>query len=681
MLTDTIVERNSIFLRNLNKSATQDKDVWVSGTGYGFYGIPYETPLILDHYYYLKCQYKFTTTNQSPTWFTMYFQGGGGNGGPSQSNPVANTVYTVSEVKQPIVTNTSAPNSSGTMYNGNSNAISGVTSYVRNVVVYDVTELYYALLAKGAINNTDDLKTWCDANLDYRKAYTNYDITSLVADTGTKISMKEGSMLATNFIECDGMKYYACNKDLDNYVDSGLSGINVYNNNGNGTVTHTRVSAKEQNSPFWPEHPYVLKITTNGAASPGAGGLVLTHYAAANEIFVEKIVAQIPKGYNIQCHYNPQGAGATISFISSTAGTGKWEEYTVLYKCGSSGSFSSGGYLALNGSNNTSVTWYVAYMENCDITGKEYLKDYTALPTKTTFKAGTVGCYNLTNSNIVPNGDCRRQTADYIQSGWSYDTTDVPPGSKARASIVQPVGAGSGGINYHVKICPTTRYKISYWVKCKRDMTSFLTAMCYYTASGYGYTHTTTCYKPYTETTLSEALVSGATQVKVASNANWSAYNYSRLGFRSGGTWGMRTYNDIGTSDGYNGSTGIVKGTSGSNIILLNTAYTGSTIPSGTAIVESYDGGTWPYPIGYGDLPTDNNWKYVEGYFGVADKIWRGDGSWDGIPAEARELYIYLNIYANNGTVPIKYADIRIEPVAGGGGDRHENKIQFETQG
>ena len=67
-------------------------------------------------------------------------------------------------------------------------------------------------------------------------------------------------------------------------------------------------------------------------------------------------------------------------------------------------------------------------------------------------------------------------------------------------------------------------------------MSSFLTAMCYYTASGVAYTHTNTCYKPSTETTLSEALVSGATQVKVASNANWSTYNYSKLGFRSGGT-------------------------------------------------------------------------------------------------------------------------------------------------
>ena len=50
MLTDTLVERNSVFLRNLNKNATQDQDAWVAGTGYGFYSIPYEIPLILDHY-------------------------------------------------------------------------------------------------------------------------------------------------------------------------------------------------------------------------------------------------------------------------------------------------------------------------------------------------------------------------------------------------------------------------------------------------------------------------------------------------------------------------------------------------------------------------------------------------------------------------------------------------------
>jgi len=33
------------------------------------------------------------------------------------------------------------------------------------------------------------------------------------------------------------------------YFDTG-SGVSVYNNKGGGTVTHTRVDAKAQNSPF-----------------------------------------------------------------------------------------------------------------------------------------------------------------------------------------------------------------------------------------------------------------------------------------------------------------------------------------------------------------------------------------------------------------------------------------------
>ena len=678
MLADRLIERNSIFLRNNNAHATHDLDAWVSGTGYGFYGIPYEKPLVLDHYYYLRCQYKFTTTNQSPTWFTMYFQGGG-NGGPSVSGLTAGTTYTVSGIRQPAISRTSYPITAGTMYNGDSNKINGVTSYVRNVVVYDVTELYYALLAKGAVTDTDTLKTWCDSNLEYRKTGINYDITSLVADSNEKVVVKGGNMIATNFIECDGMQYYSINSTIraNTYFDNS-TGVYVYNNNGNGTVTFERVGAQAQGSPFYPKHPYVLKITTNGSAAPYAGGFYTNHVAAANKIFVEKFVAKIPVGYSVTCHYNSQGSGASVSWISSTAGTGKWEEYTVLYKCGSSGSFSTGGHIALSGSNNTSVTWYVAYVNDCDITGKEYLKYYTALPTKTVFNGGNVNSYSLTNNNLIPNGDCSSRPASFIPGSWTYDTSDVPPNSNAKASIVQPVGAGSGGLNYVVRISPTTRYKISYWVKCKQDMSSFLTALHYRTESDHTYTHISTCYRPGTVTTLSEALVSGATQVKVASNANWAAQSYSNLGFRSGGTWAMCTYNDIGTAT--NGSTGMVQGISGSDIILLNTAYTGNTIPSGTAIVETYDGGNYPYPISKGMLPTDNTWKYVEGYFGQADTLWNGSNTWGPIPGEARKLYIQLNLYANNGSVPIKYADIKVEPIAGTGCERYESKIQLETK-
>jgi len=840
MLADQLIERNSIFLRNINKNATQDKDVWVSGTGYGFYSIPYEVPLVLNHKYYLRCVYKFTTTNQSPTWCTMYFQGGGGGGGPSRSNPVANTEYIISGIRTPYITNGSAPITGGTMYNGNSGAISGVTSYVKNILVYDVTELYYALLAKGTITNDDTLTTWCNNNLDYKKAKENYDITSLVADSTTnKVVIKQGAVVANSFVEPDGMKFYSFSSNMRTHTwyDDG-SATPVYNNAGGGTVVHTRIDADTVGSPFYPEHKKVLQITTDGTASPGQGGFYTCHSAGASKIFIEKFVAKLPKNHYLVCHYNSQGTGASVGFISSIRGTGDWEEYSVLYKCGASGSFSTGGHISIyadntgknllkyglysdlwttrdyqsrtnttiknekihvdansdtsidtgvqvylnnyitlpanstirlsydirsNGINinaagtsswynrlvdssgtsiymnssisftadgkwhrvtstfttnsNTSyqlwlsteenlygtgkyyeikdvmlstssdtsyvpydktdyVRWFVAYCNDCDITGKEYLKNYTVLPYKVGMKAGVVTSKEFNTRNLLSNGDCLRQEQNLLPSGWYYDADDVA--GSGHASIVQPVNAGSGVYNSFVNINPTERYKLSLWIKCKADMTSFLMPIYYYVGNTILY-HTIVVYVPNTKTTLKEALVSGATTVKVASNSNWVARSYSALGFRSGSTWSTTTYNDLGTRS--NGSTGMVDSISGSDTINLKTAYTGSTMPAGTVIVESFSGGTYPYPIGKGNLPTDNTWKYVEGYFGADNLIWEGSGTeWAGIPAQARGLKLGLNLYTNNGTVPIKYCDIKIEPVSSGGGHRYEDKVQIKIK-
>jgi hypothetical protein len=78
-------------------------------------------------------------------------------------------------------------------------------------------------------------------------------------------------------------------------------------------------------------------------------------------------------------------------------------------------------------------------------------------------------------------------------------------------------------------------------------------------------------------------------------------------------------------------------------------------------------------------LPTDNTWKYVEGYFG-ASGLWDGNnniGQWGNLPADVNYIQLYLNIYSNTGTVPIKFSDIRIEPVSAGTLGRAENKIDF----
>jgi hypothetical protein len=42
-------------------------------------------------------------------------------------------------------------------------------------------------------------------------------------------------------------------------------------------------------------------------------------------------------------------------------------------------------------------------------------------------------------------------------------------------------------------------------------------------------------------------------------------------------------------------------------------------------------------------------------------------------------MYFAPNVYTNTGTVPIKFADIRIEPYDGSALHRNENKIYFSA--
>ena len=144
----------------------------------------------------------------------------------------------------------------------------------------------------------------------------------------------------------------------DPNFSSGVNSVKVYNNSGNGTVTHTRVAMTT------PVGSYALKITTNGTATPGLGGFYFGTQSAANEVFVTKIIAKIPTGYNINFQSNATGTGGSARWLTSQAGTGDWKEYILEVTCGSSGTFSSTNFYNLSGTAATSaspVTWYVAY--------------------------------------------------------------------------------------------------------------------------------------------------------------------------------------------------------------------------------------------------------------------------------------------------------------------------------
>ena len=98
--------------------------------------------------------------------------------------------------------------------------------------------------------------------------------------------------------------------------------IYVYNNNGNGTVTHSVVA--DSTNPFGTGYSY--KITTNGSASPGAGGFYYANGTSANATFYYLFVAKIPVGYYVQFHSNAFGGG-TYYWRDVSAGT--WHEGNV----------------------------------------------------------------------------------------------------------------------------------------------------------------------------------------------------------------------------------------------------------------------------------------------------------------------------------------------------------------
>lgn len=698
---DSVIEEQSIFLENIDLNASSVEITNVAF--YGFYNFKYKIPLIQDHIYYYRLDYKFTTTGSSPSTISFYSQGGYVGTGYTHPVPAAGTWGTFSAVSTDFaqgIKNTRIL-TEGHVYQLPQSNITNVTSYAKNGLCYDVTNLYYLLLSKGVITNRDGLKNWCDSNLTWIKPGERQDITSKVS-TSTSIKIKSGNLIDCEIVECDGMQKYSISDAIRNntYFDSG-SGISVYNNSNNGAVTHSRVSAKDQNSPFFQEHPYVLKITTNGTATPSCGGFCAMHTASANKVFIERFVAKVPKGYTVTAAFNGQGTGAAVTMITPAAGTGNWEEYAVLYKCGSSGTFSTGGHVYLkpdSGYSATSVTWYLAYVNSCDITTNPNLAYYTVLPNKDAIKGKLIFSREFNTRNLVINGDGSNPDPNLLPSGWTWDTNDVA--GNAKASIVQGVNVGPGTIvdSWNLpangqnmfqlfKINPNARYKLSYWIKCKKDQMLDYSAQVRYYVNSLLLQSTLTGYRYGTRTKLTADLKSGDTQMSVASNSRWADIAYGNVGLRSYHS----SYNDITTNRRWNvlfGSTssGNISGIEGSNIVKFKSAYSGTTVPSGTTVVESYDHNTYYYPFPKSYYPTEYQWVYVEKYF-------NGDGvQWDGndetaqgyaigsglIPFNTTHIGICLNCATNTGSDPIKWADIRLEEIGEMSGERYENKLEFK---
>lgn len=158
----------------------------------------------------------------------------------------------------------------------------------------------------------------------------------------------------------------------DPIFKNGSNSAYVYNNTTGGFVTLSRI-AKPSDAPTTSSH--ILEVKTSGAASPGLGGFQITINSRANAKFVMRIIAKIPVGYSITTASNSMGDGYSDKFLTPREGTGKYEEYIRLIKCGPTGTFSSGGHTYLSGPAATSeapVSWQIAYATVFDATDNDY---------------------------------------------------------------------------------------------------------------------------------------------------------------------------------------------------------------------------------------------------------------------------------------------------------------------
>lgn len=171
---------------------------------------------------------------------------------------------------------------------------------------------------------------------------------------------------------------YASGNCLNRDVDfrNGLNGIQVYNNAGNGTVSlvHWIGGAPASQAPT--KSTNVLAVEYNGqGASPYNGGFYFGTQTRVNAVFVVRIIMKLAVGQEISFHSNATGDNSKFDWVTPVIGTGKWEEYIGVLRCGTTGVFSSSMFFAFAGAS-VPLSTYICYASVFDLTDVDkYLED------------------------------------------------------------------------------------------------------------------------------------------------------------------------------------------------------------------------------------------------------------------------------------------------------------------
>lgn len=223
---------------------------------------------------------------------------------------------------------------------------------------------------------------------------------------------------------------------------NGNNSINVYNNNGNGTVTISRTGLSSAPN----DSKTVLEIKTTGSASPGNGGFYFATTCSNRKVFITKIIAKIPVGRNLLWASNSIGTSGSSKWLTPNAGTGDWAEYIYKVTCGTS-NFSSTNFFYLDGTQGTTAApliWHVAYATVFDTTSSE---KYTTTIDANGIYTGTVRAGQvLIDSALVVGGSSYNGSISVRDAGNNVMATLDRTGITAVAGKIGGWNVNSGSI-------------------------------------------------------------------------------------------------------------------------------------------------------------------------------------------------------------------------------------------
>lgn len=223
---------------------------------------------------------------------------------------------------------------------------------------------------------------------------------------------------------------------------NGNNSINVYNNNGNGTVTITRMGLSSAPN----DSKMVLEIKTIGSASPSNGGFYFATTCSNRKVFITRIIAKIPVGRNLLWASNSIGTSGSSKWLTPNAGTGDWAEYIYKVTCGTS-NFSSTNFFYLDGTQGTTAApliWHVAYATVFDTTSCE---KYTTTIDANGIYTGTVRANQmLIDSALVVGGSTYNGSISVRDAGNNVKATLDRTGITAVAGNIGGWHLASGAI-------------------------------------------------------------------------------------------------------------------------------------------------------------------------------------------------------------------------------------------